>query len=124
MTGEPESRRAVEIPFSFTRAIFAGGVLGLILSLWALSPRIQFSRRKAYDEVYAGMTRAQAVNVLSMHSVECALTEPAEQSNVCRFTDAWRSYLIAVDSRTGRVGRKDMASRGPISLDDIIKARH
>jgi len=111
-------------PFTPPYAPLTGIILGSFFVLWSFSPRIHLSRKKAYDAVYVGMAREEAAKALAERSVECALTEPAERCNVCHFSDPWRLYLIAVDSQTGRVARKDMLSLGPLSLNDTIKSRH
>jgi hypothetical protein len=108
--------------FGIGYGIALGLAVGGLFALWAFSARVPLSHEKAYSEIYVGMTREEVVQKLSARSIECALTEPAEHSNVCRFSDPWHFYLIAVDAQIGRVGRKEMASRGPLSLNEIIKS--
>jgi hypothetical protein len=63
-------------------------------------------QRDVYDRLYVGMPTQQAIEVLHSRGVKCGLTEPTGDSMACHFSDAWYEYIVAVDSRTGHVGRK------------------
>lgn len=107
-----------------TCAALAGMVVGGFLVLWEISPRVHLFRKTAFNAVYLGMSREEAAKALAERFVECGLTEPSEHCNVCHFSDPLHLYLVAVDSQTGRVARKDMLSLGPPSLEEMIKGRH
>jgi hypothetical protein len=93
-----------EMQRTFMSAIATGIVPGSLLILRAFSTRVRF--RTAFDSIYVGMPRADEAKVLSLHHVNCGLTEPAEHGNSCTFSDPWISDSIAVDPRTNKVGRK------------------
>jgi hypothetical protein len=86
-----------------------GLLLGFDLYFVALYPRINFSEMSAYDNIYAGMTREEAVNVLTPALINCGLTQSAT-ADICHFSDFWHIYEIDLDSQ-GRVFRKWRTTR-------------
>jgi hypothetical protein len=91
-------------------AIWRGATLGLVGgTIWCLltiNSRMHFWQRGVYDHLYVGMPAQKAIELLRSSGVKCGLTEPTADSVACHFSDAWYEYIVAVDSRTGQVGRK------------------
>jgi hypothetical protein len=101
--------------------VVIGVFIAGFLALSAFSSRIQLSHDKTYDKIYISMPRKEAVKILLAEPLECGLTEPSENAHICRFSDPWHFYSISVDATTERVARKDMLSRGPIGLQDLLR---
>jgi len=98
-----------------------GLTLGSLLFIYAITLRVHLSHKIAVNQIYVGMTRDDARRILQSNSIECALADAAEpHASGCRFQDAWHSYVIAIDPKTDRVGRKSISSRGPL-LSDLVR---
>jgi hypothetical protein len=101
-----------------------GTLLGLLLCGAAWNSRIHFSRRSIYDQIHVGMTREKVAKLLRTDGVECGLTETAENSQVCHFSDFWHSYLVAMDSKVNRVGRLQITEAPPIRPLELLRSIH
>jgi len=123
-TNPPNNDKKPSLQSRLMWPVAIGVFFACVLALSAFSSRIQFSHKKAYDKIYIGMPKKEAVKILLAQPIECGLTEPSESAHVCRFNDAWHLYLISVDPTTERVARKDMLSRGPIGLQDLLHKAH
>jgi hypothetical protein len=95
---------------------FFGTFLAAILCAGALNRRIPFSQKNVFDKIHVGMQRDDVVGLLRAAGVHCGLTEPANASGSCHFSDFWRDYLIAVDEKLECVARKEVANAGPVEF--------
>ena len=101
-----------------------GFFLALIVTLHALTSRMRISKKDAFDAVFVGMPKEDAVRELRARAVECGLTEPTENGNICQFSDPWRLYVVAVDAKTGLVRTTVRMALNPFTLRDSTRPNH
>jgi hypothetical protein len=113
-----------ELRFVIKWGLGLGLLVGAALCLLFVKSRTHLSRKDVYDRIYVGMLRQEAVETLRSGLIECGLTEPESETMSCHFSDIWHLYIVGVDLKTKRVGRKVAAFRKPGSLLDLLRSLH